>query len=408
MKINTELLRETAVYIKQYFSDNLSSKFSFHNYEHTANVVRYCDAIGLNMELGKQDLMTLHIAAWFQEAGYCTDPDNHESASIQLAKDFLQPKGIDEEILKLIEECILSTRNPQQPFSLISQVLCDANMYYLADKNYLHNIENLRTEIVNFQKKEFTEIEWLTENLDTLDQHFYYTSYARKLFDKDKEKVKSKLKDQIDILKKIRQESGSVNTIGDDLLSPNDIYETDYKLERGVETLFRITARRHMELASLAHDKANLIISINAIMISVILSVLVVKLDEHSYLTVPTLLFVLTSVATITIAIISTRPRILKNIDKSHQGLAHTDDQNILFFGHFAKLSLDEYEKAMKDTYKNRDQLYESLTKDIYYQGLILVWKYKYITLSYNIFIFGFVTSVLSFIVAFIFHTPIK
>ena len=78
---------------------------------------------------------------------------------------------------------------------------------------------------------------------------------------------------------------------------------------------------------------------------------------------------------------------------------------NIIFFGDFAKLSLDEYKKSMQVTYKNRASLYDSLSKDIYYQGIILVWKYKYINIAYNIFMYGFIITILSFIAAYALHT---
>lgn len=404
MKINTELLRETALFVKQYLNENLTDKCSFHNYDHTENIVRYCDAIGMSMDLGKQDLMTLHLAAWFQETGFCSHPQNHEEVSASIARDFFTEKGLDEETINSIAECILSTRKPQQPVSLIAQVLCDANMYYMADKNYLYKIEKLRLELAELFNTTFTDEEWLLENINKLNNHFYFTSSARKLFDKDKEKLKLKLNDQYNILHKFQNEiNNPLNTLPNST-DNSSYFENGIKLERGVETLFRITARRHMELATMAHDKANLIISINAIIFSIILSVLVVKLDEHPYLIFPTLSLVLTSVFTIVIAILSTRPRILKDTSNHDQKHALAQERNILFFGHFTKMPLDEFEMALKEIYKNREQLYQSLTKDIYYQGIILVWKYKYITISYNVFLFGFIVSITAFIVAFALH----
>jgi predicted metal-dependent HD superfamily phosphohydrolase len=408
MQLTTDILRETALYIKKYFDENASEKLRFHNYEHTVNIVRYCDSIGLNMDLKKQDQMALHISAWFMETGYCSNPCAHEAASIELAKTFLKVREIDDEIIRLIEETILSTRKPQQPVSLIGQVLCDAGMYYLSNKNYLSHIENLRTEYKDLHNKTFTDNEWLSENLRLFENHFYFTSSARKLFDKDKEKIRQQLQSHYEVASKFQKGINNPYTALPDLKDIPAYPEDDIKLERGVETLFRITARRHMELTNMAHDKANLIISINAIIISVILSVLVVKLDENTYLVLPTLFLVLTSVITILIAILSTRPRIIQdanNFDKHHDQV-HAHEKNILFFGHFSKMTLEEFEIAMKETYKNREQLYQSLSKDIYYQGLILVWKYKYITMSYNVFIIGFIISILAFILAFILHTP--
>jgi hypothetical protein len=223
------------------------------------------------------------------------------------------------------------------------------------------------------------------------------------LFQKRKEKLleqfEKKLK-QAGVKKTQTDEAGD----GIDNIPPGkEIPEEDYKLERGVETFFRITERRHMELSKNAHDKASLLISVNSIVISIVLSVLFTKLEDNKHLLLPTLLLVITCTTTIIFAILSTRPRIIDSNSKIKPADDH--EINILFFGDFSKLSITEYKKEMKATYKNRSDLYDSITKDIYYQGIILVWKYKYIKISYNIFMYGFIITILSFIIAFAVHT---
>src|SRR5436190_939110 len=179
------------------------------------------------------------------------------------------------------------------------------------------------------------------------------------------------------------------------------VFEEEIKLERGVETFFRITERRHMDLSTKAHDKASLLISVNSIIMSIVLSVLITKLEENKYLLLPTLLLVITCAVTIVFAIISTKPRIIGRSSKSKSG---SDELNILFFGDFVELSLPEYKKAMKETYKNKAELYDSLSRDIYYQGVVLKWKFKYINIAYNIFMYGFILTILCFMAAFALH----
>ncbi len=180
------------------------------------------------------------------------------------------------------------------------------------------------------------------------------------------------------------------------------IIEDKIKLERGAESLFRIASRRHIDLSNTAHNKASLLISINAIIISVVLSVLSTKLETNRHLVLPTVLLIITSVSTIVIALISTRPRIIggKKADASYQ----TNEDNILFYGHYLKMTLDEYKEAMRKTILSREMIYDSLSRDIYYQGLVLVWKYKYISISYFVFITGLILSTLAFLFTFIFY----
>jgi hypothetical protein len=49
----------------------------------------------------------------------------------------------------------------------------------------------------------------------------------------------------------------------------------------------------------------------------------------------------------------------------------------------------------------DRDYLYGSLTKDLYFLGLVLNRKYKILRLTYTVFMVGIIVSVLAFVIAF-------
>ncbi len=401
MKLTTELLRETALYVRDYYSRHFSEHHYFHNYNRTMNIVRNSDALAVNMNLGKQELKMAHLAAWFLELGVHRDYHDYQVISVELARDYFKTKELEAGVFDKIEECILSTRIPQQPVSLISQLVCDAGMYHLAEKEALQNLDALRVENSVIAGKDFSDEEWLNENIRTISNHFYFTTCARELFQKRKEKTLAAFQAKRELLHVIQKENGGPAhhlPAAEKKIGADD----DVKLERGVESFFRITERRHMDLANKAHDKASLLISVNAIVMSIVLSVLVTKLEDNTYLVLPTLCLVITSGVTIVLSIISTRPRIINSHSTDQKG---GEEINILFFGDFAKLPLAEYKKRMKETYKNRTELYDSLIKDIYYQGLVLSWKFKYISKAYNVFMYGFITTILAFFIAYAIHT---
>ena len=60
----------------------------------------------------------------------------------------------------------------------------------------------------------------------------------------------------------------------------------------------------------------------------------------------------------------------------------------------------DQALKAMQQMMNDADFLYGSMTRDIYYLGRVLGQKYKFLRFSYNVFMFGFVASVLAFGIA--------
>ncbi|RZM23387.1 MAG: phosphohydrolase, partial [Pedobacter sp.] len=74
---------------------------------------------------------------------------------------------------------------------------------------------------------------------------------------------------------------------------------------------------------------------------------------------------------------------------------------NLLFFGNFYKMQLEEYQWAMNEMMKDNDYLYNSMIKDLYFLGLVLHRKYKLLRITYNIFMFGIIVSVIAFVIAF-------
>lgn len=170
---------------------------------------------------------------------------------------------------------------------------------------------------------------------------------------------------------------------------------------RGIETMFRLTSKNHMELSALADNKANIMISINSIILSVMVSVLIRKLEEYPHMTIPAIMLTLVCLTTIVFAILATRPNITKG--KFERLDIQNKETNLLFFGNFHGMRLNDYEWAMKEMMKDGDYLYGSMIKDIYFLGAVLGKKYKMLRTSYTVFMFGFVVSILGFIIAEIF-----
>src|SRR5210317_1486674 len=114
---------------------------------------------------------------------------------------------------------------------------------------------------------------------------------------------------------------------------------------RGVETLFRSAYRVQMELTSLADNKANMMISINGIIISIIIASVAPKLDANPWLLIPSAIFLLGTLVSIVYAILAARPRV-KSEPITLEDLEHSGG-NILFFGDFANLSPNDFTAGM-------------------------------------------------------------
>ena len=169
-------------------------------------------------------------------------------------------------------------------------------------------------------------------------------------------------------------------------------------LSRGLQTMLRLTSSNHFHLSEMADRKANILISVNSIIIGVILSILIDKLSEEPYLTIPVIIFLASCLTTIIIAILSTRPKITEGVFSKEDIL--NKKTNLLFFGNFYKSSLEEYQWAMSTLMKDNEYLYSVIVKDIHQIGVVLGRKYKLIRLAYTVFMVGLIISVIAFFVA--------
>ena len=147
-------------------------------------------------------------------------------------------------------------------------------------------------------------------------------------------------------------------------------------------------------------------LSVNAIIISLSLANLVPKLDNPSnyYLIYPTFTFIVFCIASMVMSVLATRPNITSGEFTRED--VESKKVNLLFFGNFHKMKLDSYEWAMMKLIEDRDYIYKSLTKDLYYLGVVLERKYRLLRWTYTVFMIGMILSVIAFGVALKFYGP--
>jgi hypothetical protein len=101
---------------------------------------------------------------------------------------------------------------------------------------------------------------------------------------------------------------------------------------------------------------------------------------------------------TIIFSIIATRPNLPAG--KFSQSDIEEKKVNLLFFGNFYRMNLTDYTAGMLQVMNDRDFLYGTLIKDVYSQGVVLGRKFRLLRISYNIFMYGLIASVIAFVTA--------
>jgi hypothetical protein len=159
--------------------------------------------------------------------------------------------------------------------------------------------------------------------------------------------------------------------------------------ERGVETLFKLLSKNQYTLNTMIDTKSNILISINALILSLILGTVMNQLSNDPHLIYPIIMILFTNLASITFAIFATRPELVHG---------KSDAKNLMFYGNFQDMEEDEYVSNITNLMNEGDELYKTIDKDTYHLGKTIDRKFKLLRKSFNIFLIGIILSVIAFI----------
>ena len=387
----SKLVENAEKFVFDLFKNELDQTFIYHNYTHTDRVLRSVREIIENTKISKKDAEILELTALLHDTGYTKSRENHEEESVKIATKFLKEQEADDKVIEAVSECIMATKFKDSPKTELGKIIRDADASHFGKKYFAEASEFLRKELEVQGIATYSPSEWLNENIKVLTKrHEFYTDYALKNWQPRKEKNLSKL------MKSKKKRKSKLNT--EELKAK---YKAQYKNEspeRGIQTFYRVALRNHIKLSDIADTKANILLSVNAIIISLVLANLISKLDTNAYLVYPTAIFTLSCVISMVLSIIATRPNITRG-EFTKEDVANKD-VNLTFFGNFHKMELKEYEWAVSELLKDKNYVYTSLTKDLYFLGKVLERKYRILRVTYTIFMIGMIVSVISFGVA--------
>jgi len=492
-----ETIDQVKAYAAALFHTKKDNRLIYHNLQHTEMVVKAVVKIANHYQLSDQDFFVVTAAAWFHDTGYLTSFAEHEARGAESARIFLNEKGMDPAVTELVVNCILATKMPQHPVSLLEQIVCDADLFHLGGDNFKERNKLMRQEVEAYFGKDIDKNEWRIKTIALFEHHHYHTEYcqdlltakkmlnlqelkdkAQKEAEKDgdhhkgdkekkgdvqhKEDVEKKEQESAEAERKqgrkaekklekhyenaaytaadqdgssakaenpapgaiadgqmnfsldrqarnehlpAQQQSDTGMTIEKRTKEDKEMSKKDKdkkkkseRPEKGIETMFRITSGNQQRLSDMADNKAHIMISTNSIILSVILSILLRKLEDNPHLIIPTLILLVICVVTMVFSILATRPTLPAGTFTKED--VAEKKVNLLFFGNFYKMELPDYFAGMEQMMEDRDYLYGSLIKDLYSQGVVLGRKYHLLRIAYNVFMFGIIASVLAFMIA--------
>ncbi len=391
----SDLIPAVSAYATELLSENLDSRYLYHNLRHTQRVVQSTKELAEHYELKGEKLEQLMLAAWLHDTGYTRSNANHEEYSCSIAREYLKSQGAPSGLTDTVCKLIMATERYHQPEDLLEEIIRDADASHFSRPSYRETAELLREELSSLDVADYTDTEWREVNIQMMrTEHRYYTDYAIEHWQPGKdENVRRLLKDKEKRDKMAKKEKLKAKFKSE---SP----------ERGIQTMYRVSMRNHLKLSDIADTKANILLSVNAIIISLVIANLIPKLDNPSndYLIIPTIIFLIFSILSMSLSILATRPNITGG-EFTKEDVAQKK-VNLLFFGNFHQMKLKDYEWAMRELIKDKEYVYNTLTKDLYFLGKVVNRKYKLLRWTYTIFLAGMIFSVIAFFVALKFYGP--
>lgn len=168
-------------FLMEKLEKELPANLFYHNARHTKNVVQVAGELGELQHIDDEQLVLLKTAALFHDAGFLESYKEHEEVSCLLAKRYLPGFEYTEGSIEDICELIMSTKIPQRPGSLLSNLLCDADLSYLGTAQYSTTAEFLYAELIA-NGDHINKETWHKRQIEFLQSHAYFSEPAKSIY----------------------------------------------------------------------------------------------------------------------------------------------------------------------------------------------------------------------------------
>ncbi|PHN07655.1 Pycsar system effector family protein [Flavilitoribacter nigricans] len=391
--IKEDILDQSRSHLREWYQEQMPAAYVYHNFFFAEETVEAVQKVAdkSEHEISDSDFELLSLAAWFQFTGMARKERDYYDESASIASDFLKERGFGQSGIKTVQSLIRSIRPDHEPANVMEKVYHDGIHLIAGRKSFFKKADLLRLEEEHLREEPYTEKEWSEHVIELLTNTHFYTAYARGKYGKRRLEHLSKQKQN-----NVKAERNTIKKL------------TGKDMGRGIDTLYRTGFRNHINLSRIADGKANMMISINTIVLSILLAVSGAGLSfienffyDSPGFALPVIILLLSSLTALVFAVFSAKPSVTtyklnSNFDPN------STETNMLYFGNFLQLEKEDFVHYMDNLKVDQEQLYNDLSRDLYNLGLVLRKKYQLLTISYNVFVGGLVLSVLVFLAIYV------
>ncbi len=386
-KNDSEIVRLAGEHVLDLFS-NASAEVPliYRGYKRSRELVDDCREIAKGSKLNGEAGQIALLSAWFHDAGFAVAKEGAREKSIKIARDFLSRQGQPESVADAVAACIEGVAGGQDgPDGLASAVLHDALLAPLGSKNYLAQAELLRLEEEQRTGNAYSDVEWTRNQIEYLRNNNYRTRWAQLEYDARKAKTLARLH------KLLRKQLGEASE------QKAEEAKITKNAGRTVEGLFGDLTRNQLRVLSIADRRTGTMIHVNAIMISLVVALVLRKIEEHRNLILPTIVLLCVNVAVVVMSIVSMRAG--RELRQAPDEIA-AHDGNLLLTTSNVTMPLADYLERMNGLVSDPAALQTKLFEYLYFLRNLILHRNRTLRLTYDIFIYGLGVSLVLFMVA--------
>src|SRR5215217_6102974 len=251
-------------YVTDLFDHYDTDALKFHDLEHTLLVTRHIAEIAAAEKVSDEEKLILHIAALFHDTGHLNGGiEGHEQRSVAFMEGFMKANNLtDEQFINRISGCILASRMPHHPADKLQEIMCDADVYHFGTDTFKLTNKKIKKE---FEKRGYEHLtqSWLERTYQILNEQHFFTAYCRERLEAGKQKNLARIKKKLDEKGLLPQQEEVTGSEPEE--TKEDLKMNQRLVTRGVQTVLRLSSQNHLELSQMADGKANILISVNAI-----------------------------------------------------------------------------------------------------------------------------------------------
>ena len=165
-------------YIIHKLTEGVPGYITYHNVDHTRQVLATASEIGNHERLTDDEMVLLKTGALLHDVGFLQSHENHEEISCRYAAKILPEYGYTQQQIDQVYAIILATKIPQSPHTLLAKIVCDADLFYLGSNEYSFRASLLEAE---YRKLGILsdQSDWTTTQINFISNHKFFTDYAQ-------------------------------------------------------------------------------------------------------------------------------------------------------------------------------------------------------------------------------------